>query len=126
MELRWENGSPTVRWDAGGHEVVKEHPRPIRSVAYVPDPPSVVIIEEIPDGTPSAKPTHNAVVYELDGAERVRLAPPRPPTGWQYEGFDQCFHDTHGVVAVYRQGGEPVWAYANVQTGQLGPLNPFR
>lgn len=93
MRIRGNSGEITVRWGTGGDEVVIEHPRPVRSVAYVEDPPSVVIVEEIPNGVPSDAPIHNAVVYGLGGAERLRLAPPAPPQGWMYEGFDQS--DVH-------------------------------
>lgn len=125
MELKWVAGSPTVRWSADGLEVVKEHPRPVRSAAFVPDPPSVVIVEEPVSGM-SDEPIANAVVCDLDGAERVRLEPPRAPDGRMHGGFDQCFHDSHGVVAVYLMGGELTWAYADVRTGELGLLAPFR
>ncbi len=126
MELRWDRGSPTVRWFADGREVVKEHPRPVRSAAFVPDPPSVVIVEEPLNGGVSDEPVANAVVYDLDGAERVRLEPPRAPRGRMHGGFDQCFHDSQGVAAVYLMAGELTWAYADLRTGELGALAPFR
>jgi hypothetical protein len=115
-----------VRWELNGLAIVKEHPRPVRSAAYVPDPPSVVIVEGIPNSSLSDEPIRNAVVYEMDGTERVRLTPPRPPEGWPYEGFDQCFHDTHGLVAVCVWHGEQIWAYADPASGRLGALAPFR
>lgn len=126
MELRWDRGSPTVRWELDGQEVVKEHPRPVRSVGYAPDPPSVVIVEDTPNGTPAHAPVRNAVVYGLDGVERVRLVPAPPPEGWMSTGFDHCFHDSRGLVAVWSERNDPVWAYADLQTGQLGPISEFR
>lgn len=126
VDLRWDRGSPTVRWEADGHEVVKEHPRPVRSAAYVSEPPCVVIVEEMPNGVPSNEHADNAVVYELDGVERLRLVPPEPPQGWLSRGFDQCFYNAQGLTAVWAVRNDLVWAYADLQTGQLGPVSVFR
>ena len=122
--LHREPGSTIVRWTHGGVEVVKEHPRPVRSAAYVADPPSIVIVEE--PTTPTPEPMRNAVVYDLDGTERLRLVPPAPPVGWWSEGFDQCFPDRHGLVTVCIVRRELKWAYVDLTTGELGPLAPFR
>jgi hypothetical protein len=86
----------------------------------------VVIVEEIPNGTPSNELPRNAVVYELDGVERMRLAPPEPKEGWMSTGFDQCFYNSQGLTAVWAVGNDPVWAYVDLQTGQLGPVSEFR
>ena len=78
----------------------------------------MVIVEGIQSSGP-----RNAVVFDLDGQERVRLRPPRLPA---LMGFDQVFQSRTEVVAVVvtRQGdfhGTP-----DLITGELGNVHEWR
>lgn len=118
IDLLWRPGDSTACWSFAGHQIRKEHALPLQSATYVADPPSVVLVEEISSSGPT-----NAVVYELDGRERVRLRPPDLST---MMGFDQVFQSSAGVVAVVitRQGdfqGEP-----DLISGELRNIRDWR
>lgn len=126
MDLTWERGSSTLSWDHAGHRIVKEYARPLRSAAFIPSPPSVVVVEDAPSGW-SKEPIRNATVYEPDGSTRVLLEPPPLPPDEPSSGFDQCFYDGHAVVAVYVTYHRGlIWGPADLESGRLGATQPFR
>jgi hypothetical protein len=67
IRLAWRPGDRTVSWRHPCQEVAKSHELPPRSAHYLEDPPSIVIVEALPDPPGS---NSNAVVYEMDGTSR--------------------------------------------------------
>jgi hypothetical protein len=118
IEIHWTPGQRTVTWVFEGNEIVKEHSLPVQSAAFIEDPPSVVIVESVDSTGPD-----NAVVYDVDGRERLRLRPPDLPGGI---GFDQVFQSKSRIEAVFvtRQGdfhGVP-----NLTSGEIADVKDWR
>lgn len=119
VQLEWTKGDLTVSWNHSGGEVVKTYLEPPRSAVYLDDPPSVVVVEAMP-GSPGPS---NAVVYEVDGTERVRLIPPDVP---EPIGFDQVFRSRAGVEAVFASRKIDVHGDPNLLDGTLRNVREWR
>jgi hypothetical protein len=63
----------------------------------------------------------NAVVYDPDGTERLRLVPPRAGTG-----FYAVYPGSTGLVAVFTTRTGDVWGTPNLSTGELTDVAPWR
>lgn len=119
LDLEWEPGARIVRWTVDGRRISIDHESPVNSAVALQSPPSIVIVEK-PDHLPCMD---NAVVYEVDGTERLRLTPPSLQDGLC---FDQVFSSRGKLVAVFatRHGdwqGEP-----DLLTGSLQNLREWR
>lgn len=121
-----------VSWEHAGATVVLRHHRPVRSACAFTDPPSVVVVQgwwTLPGGYgPGTRGQHfegtsNAVVYELDGSERVRLAPPdvRAPVG-----FNQVFASTTANEAVFTTETHDVHGDPDLLTGEVRDWREWR
>lgn len=122
----------TVSWEYQGSTVTLEHDRPVRTACVFTQPPSVVVVEgwwTLPGGYgPGPRGAHfdgtsNAVVYDLDGSERVRLAPPdlRTPIG-----FDQVFPASPTDEAVFSAGTRDVHGEPDLVTGEVRNWREWR
>jgi len=118
LELHWNPGDLTVRWARGGHTIVKEFADPPRSAIYVREPASVVIVESM-----ESAGALNAVVYELDGRERLRLQP--LPVDSPI-GFDQVFESRAGLVAVFATRRGDIQGVPDLTDGELRELREWR
>lgn len=123
MDIDWQAGERTVRWEIGGR-VVKEFDRAPVSVVGWADPPSVLVVED-PEGN-AARPS-NAVVFDPDGSERLRLAaPPVPEPSWRI-GYHTAYIDNQGlIVAVYSTRVGDVWGRPDLRTGELHDVREWR
>src|SRR5437016_2121575 len=116
MDIEWESGSRTVRW--GVHrEVEKTFVRPPVSVVESADPPSVLVVEGLEDNT--ARPS-NAIVFNENGTERLRLSAPKlPEASWQI-GYYLAYVDVqHQLVAIYSTRVGDLWGRPDLRTGEL-------
>jgi hypothetical protein len=104
VDLSWNRGDRVVHWNYAEQNVRKEFDLPIQCAVYIANPSSVVIVEGIQSSGP-----RNAVVFDLDGQERVRLRPPGLPA---LMGFDQVF-----------QSRDVSWLWPSV-AWRLWPLAP--
>lgn len=95
MEVNWARGNKEVSWEHEGRTVRIIFDEAPRCVDYIAEAEVVVAVEEFAIEAP--KPS-NAVVYNLDGTERLRLQPPIVQTPL---GFDQVFSSRAGVEAVF-------------------------
>ncbi|RNL71182.1 hypothetical protein [Streptomyces sp. I6] len=80
-----------------------------------------MLVVEALDDTPYT-PTDNAVVYEADGTEPVRLAPPRDPVAepsWVF-GFSTAHLDARGrpVLVAATQVGD-FWGHPDLESGTI-------
>lgn len=69
----WNHGDRVVRWTHDGRTVEKEYAGPTQAALSWGG--RVLVVEALDDAPYT--PTDNAVVYEADGTELVRLKPPR-------------------------------------------------
>ncbi|WP_377267978.1 hypothetical protein [Peterkaempfera sp. SMS 1(5)a] len=121
MDIDWEAGSRTVRW---GGAVEKTFAQPPASVVGRDDPPGVLVVEALEGG--AAKPS-NAVVFNEDGTERLRLAPPHlPEPSWRI-GYYMAYEDPQGrLVAVYATRAGDLWGRPDLTTGELLDVHEWR
>lgn len=87
-----------------------------------------VLVVEALDDTPYT-PTDNAVVYEADGTELVRLAPPRDlvaEPSWVF-GFFTAHLDAEGrpVLVVATQVGD-FWGHPDLASGTVVDVQEWR
>lgn len=123
VTLYWNERESTVRWDYRGTAVVKTFSEPPQSVLVVVDPPSVIVVEAIDE---SGKRLDNAVVYEPDGRERLRLVPPSLGEPHWRRGFYEVYSDPYGVVAVFTTTVGDFWGRPNLETGALHNVSESR
>lgn len=124
ISVGWQSGDRTVVWEVGSHRVTKTFAQPPRSVVAWHEPPSVIIVEA-PEAT--ADPVRNAVVYDVDGSERVRLVPPDIPAvrSWGRE-FYVVYPEPAGLVAVFSTNVGDFWGRPDLVTGELRNVSEWR
>jgi hypothetical protein len=86
------------------------------TVTAWPDPPSVIVVEAHQQPNPRID---NAVVFNPDGTERLRLKPPAvSPEPSRDIGFDQVYADPSGLVAVFATRTGDFWGRPDLTTGE--------
>ena len=118
VNLSWNRGDCVVHWNYAEQNVRKEFDLPIQCAVYIANPSSVVIVEDIESSGPG-----NAVVFDLDGQERVRLRPPGLPA---LMGFDQVFQSRTEVVAVVVTRLADFHGTPDLITGELRNIREWR
>lgn len=88
VRLGHVDGAWTVSWPSEGGETIKRYSEPPCAVISLTDPSGVLIVE------PADGP--NAVIFNLDGQERLRIS--EPPG--DFFGYGQCFEDERGLAIV--------------------------
>ena len=128
MALSWREGETVVRWTYDGVDVAIPFPEPPQSVTAWHDPPCVIVVEQLGDPTGHWDGRkRNAVVYDPDGSERVRLTPPERLAGsYHLVGFYAVYPDTTGLVAVVTTRTGDFWGRPNLDTGELTDLHEWR
>lgn len=111
--------SSTVTWQHQGQHVQLSFKDAPRSVSYIEEADVIVVVEAIHDGAS----TSNAVVYNLDGTERLRLQPPAAP---EPLGFDRVFQSRAGATAVVATRKADVRGRPNFSTGLLEGVGEWR
>lgn len=118
LNLHWQRGDRSVSWSCNGRKVVRRYDTAIRSVAVLGSPPFVVLVEPWELSGP-----RNAVVFEADGSERLRLIPPQV----EYPlGFDQVFASSAGVEAVFSGRFRDVHGEPDFQSGIIHNVREWR
>jgi hypothetical protein len=118
----WVAGSRSVTWTYGGSTVAKEFDHALDSVVAWSDPPSVIVVE--PTGL--AGRVDNAVVYNADGSERLRLVPPDVGEPRWRVGFYFVFVSSGVLTAVFSTTVGDFWGVPDLQTGVLANVNTWR
>lgn len=108
----------SVSWEWRGSTVRIPQSAAPRSACHVEIPPSVVIVEGLDGGLSS-----NAVVYDLDGTERIRLVPPEVTDPI---GFDQVFVGPDGVTAVFASRGLDLHGRPDLASGVIASWSEWR
>lgn len=122
MDIDWVEGSHTVRWGQG--TVQKTFARPPASVVAVENPPSVLVVEAI-EGSESQP--GNAIVFNEDGTERLRLIPPALPEVSWHIGYYMAYIDAAGkLVAVYSTRVGDRWGRPDLSSGELHDVREWR
>ncbi|WP_055591487.1 hypothetical protein [Peterkaempfera griseoplana] len=123
MDIDWQAGSRTVRWGDGA-AVEKTFAHPPASVVRCVDPPGVLVVESLEGGSPQPS---NAVVFDEDGTERLRLAPPElPEPSWRI-GYYLAYEDPQGrLLAVYATRVGDLWGRPDLTTGELLDVHEWR
>ena len=119
MVIDWEPGATAVSWENEGQLVRLDFADSPRSVSYISDCDGVVIVEAL-DG---AGGSSNAILFDLDGTERLRLQP--PPVSDPI-GFDQVFQSRAGVIAVFATRQGDLQGRPNFSTGLLEDVREWR
>lgn len=119
VSLRWQDGEKEVAWSFEDSKVVKRFLRAPNSAVAVREPPSVVIVED----PASVSTESNAIVYELDGRERLRLIPPDVSDAI---GFYEVFESRAGLVAVFATRGGDLHGVPDLRTGVLHNVREWR
>ncbi len=123
IQILWREGDTDVRWRSGGDTVVKPYRMPPATVTAWADPPSVIVVVEPEE----AGRLDNAIVYEPDGTERLRLVP--PPIGGEPDwkvGFYAVYADPQGLVAVFTTTNGDYWGRPDLTTGELAGVAEWR
>ncbi|AZM49356.1 hypothetical protein DMB38_29400 [Streptomyces sp. WAC 06738] len=122
IEVRWAEGDRFVRWTCGSAIVEKRFAEPPQSVVAWDG--HVLVVEAMPSAEARKD---NAVVFDADGTERVRLKAPR--TGGEPHwviGYYTAYLDGAGpVVVVATQVGD-VWGRIDLDAGTLTDVRPWR
>ncbi|MEV0719054.1 hypothetical protein [Asanoa sp. NPDC050611] len=120
IDVRWREGERLVRWSWGDVAVEMTFPAPPASVTAWADPPSVIVVER-------ADRLDNAVVFEPDGTERLRLRPPAvsPERHWDV-GFYVVYAGSDGLVAVFSTRVGDFWGRPDLLTGELSSVAQWR
>ncbi|MGW2559000.1 hypothetical protein ACWCXB_07075 [Streptomyces sp. NPDC001514] len=123
--IGWSHGDRVVRWTDDGRTVEKVYARPTQA-ALAWD--GRVLVVEALDDTPYT-PSDNAVVYEADGTELVRLKPPRDlvaEPSWVF-GFYTAHLGSDGrpVLVVATQVGD-FWGHPDLTAGTLVDVQEWR
>ncbi|MDI9884589.1 hypothetical protein QMZ92_09300 [Streptomyces sp. HNM0645] len=121
----WRHGDRVVRWTHGSRIVQKDFAGPTQAALAWNG--RVIVVEAL-DDTPYT-PTDNAVVYEADGTELVRLAPPRDlvaEPSWVF-GFFTAHLDAQGrpVLVVATQVGD-FWGHPDLAAGTVVDVQEWR
>ncbi|WP_432077076.1 hypothetical protein [Streptomyces wuyuanensis] len=121
----WSHGDRVVRWTHGDRIVRKDFAAPTQAALAWNG--RVLVVEAL-DDTPYT-PTDNAVVYEADGTELVRLTPPRDlvaEPSWVF-GFFTAHLDAQGrpVLVVATQVGD-FWGHPDLAAGTLVDVQEWR
>ncbi|MFG2757319.1 hypothetical protein [Streptomyces wuyuanensis] len=121
----WSHGDRVVRWTHGGRIVRKDFTGPTQAALAWNG--RVLVVEAL-DDTPYT-PTDNAVVYEADGTELVRLTPPRDlvaEPSWVF-GFFTAHLDARGrpVLVVATQVGD-FWGHPDLTAGTVVDVQEWR
>lgn len=121
MEIDWVDGSRSVGW-RGRVDVRKTFRSPPLSVVATAEPPSVLVVEEIDPALPC-----NAVVFNEDGTERLRLeAPDLPEAAWRL-GYYLAYVDDQGeLTAVYSTSVGDLRVKPDLGTGEVLEIHEWR
>lgn len=118
MDIRWSKGDARVAWTFEGQTIELHFGVPPCTVAWIESPGSVVVVEALGESAP-----YNAVVYNPDGSERLRLIPPRLH---EVLGFYQVFQSRDDVVAVVSTRQADFWGVPDLMTGELANVHEWR
>lgn len=114
-DVAWE--PERVAWLYAGDRVERQFDEAIRSVCVIDDPLSIVVVESVNRGPA------NAIVFNPDGFERLRLRPPVVDRGI---GFDQVFVSKAGPVAVFATRDGDLQGEPDLITGELRSVREWR
>jgi hypothetical protein len=120
--LSWERGSRSVAWDYhGNHTELLVEEVPAAVVAW-DEPPSIIVLE------PIGKHLDNAIVYDVDGTERLRLVPPYATVrerSWM-RGFYTIYVSRGVLTVVYSTNIGEFWGIPDLTTGELTNVSEWR
>jgi hypothetical protein len=115
-------GEAYVEWEWGGVLIRKRFTATPTNVVAWFDPPSVVVVEAISDG----EQCDNAVVFDPDGSERLRLQPPTVGDAYSRIGFYTVYVSGGLLVAVFSTRAGDFWGVPDLLTGELRNVRQWR
>jgi hypothetical protein len=123
IEIDWQPGRSTVAWTHGGARVEKTLAWPPSSVTAWQTPPRVIVVEPLEQ----AGRQDNAVVFDADGHELLRLVPPQLPgePSWRL-GFHTVYVSQGTLVAVFSTRVGDFWGTPDLTTGELRNVTEWR
>jgi hypothetical protein len=123
LSLDWTAGECRVAWEFQGSRVEVDLPEAPVSVAVWSDPTSVIVVEPIvAEGR-----LDNAIVYEPNGRERVRLMPPvLPGEPFWRRGYYTVFMSEGVLTAVFSTTVGDFWGVPDLVTGELHNVTQWR
>ncbi len=118
--FEWVDGSHDVCWVNDDGKVVGKHYKyPVRSACMLSDESGAAIIEPYEEVG-----MRNAVIYNLDGSERVRLELPVPET--ETYGFYCMYYEEDILLAVVTTIHRDVAVTVNPDSGECNDLHETR
>jgi len=124
IDMQWQEGDDQITWTYGGTKVHKTYPAAPYTVTAWPNPPSIIIVEA-PHGSHSR--SDNAVVFNPDGTERLRLQPPIVSAERHWDiGFYAVYPGSDGLIAVFTTQVGDFWGRPDLHTGELNNVAQWR
>ena len=118
LNLNWKRGDCTVTWQWKGQSIIRSYDFPVPSAAVLGTPPVIVIVEPWQLSGPN-----NAVIFDLDGVERLRLIPPQV----EYPlGFSQVFQSSAVIEAVFSGRFRDLHGEPDFDTGEIRNVREWR
>jgi hypothetical protein len=123
VSMEWSAGDRRIAWRYAGALVEKTFDDPPSSAISWYEPPSVIVVEAIRDGSR----LDNAVVFDLDGPERLRLIPPNiwSEPSWRL-GFHTVYVSQGEMIAVFSTRNGDFWGKPDLRTGEITDLTEWR
>jgi hypothetical protein len=118
-ELRWSENSNEVSWKYAAERITKYYQTPVQSVQTLSGGDGIVIVEPYRERGP-----RNAVVFNADGTERFRLAPPFPE-GSLY-GYYYVYYEGRKLKAVIATTSGDFAVTIDPETGLLSDIQETR
>jgi hypothetical protein len=118
-DLAWEYGDMVVSWQTASGRVAKAYSAPIHSACLLEDGTGVAVVE------PTAGTNRrNAVIFEGDGTERLRLA--FPVDEEIVYAFDSMYYIEGKLAAIIATTRGDFAAVVDPHRGVLSELRPSR
>ncbi|GIF73384.1 hypothetical protein [Asanoa siamensis] len=123
ITVEWSAGARRVAWGWRGVRVEKHFAAAPIAVAGWGDPVSVVVVEPFGAGGR----LDNAVVFGVDGVERLRLVPPDVPVEpFRLLGFYAVYVSRGVLTAVFSTTVGDYWGVPDLRTGLVRVVGRWR
>ena len=108
--MKWEIGSRNVEWSNEGDHIVKVFAHPVQRAIMLADNSGVAVVEGLEASAPN-----NAVIFNLDGSERVRIKEKGIP--FQGIGFYNIYYLGNDLTLSYACSGVDYAVVINSNNG---------
>jgi hypothetical protein len=123
ISTSWKPGEHVVTWECDGVSGGREFDEPPAAVAVWDEPPSVIVVEPLHPGGR----LDNAVVFDPQGEERVRIQPPQlgGEPNWRL-GYYTAYVSQGVLTVVFQTTVGDFWGVPDLETGELKNVTEWR